>query len=221
MRLAVVAATGGVGRHLVDQALAAGHSVTALVRNPANLHVSVPAAAVDLAAPDAAVLREALVGQDAVLSCLGPRGSGEYGIVEPGTRAIVTAMQDAGCRRIVAVSGLGVSTVPTPSRPHPPRREPGAGLWNQYVATPLGRRVLGNHFVDVAMMEHVLRTSGLDWTTIRPPYLSDGPVTGRYRVAMGHGVPRGVRLSRADVAHLMLRVLEDPATFGQAVGAAN
>jgi putative NADH-flavin reductase len=221
MKLAIVAATGGVGRHLVDQAQAAGHTVTALVRNPANLHVSVPAVAVDLAAPDAAVLREALVGQDAVLSCLGPRGTGEYGIVEPGTRAITEAMHDAGCRRIVAVSGLGVSTVPTPSRPDPPRREPGAGLWNQYVATPLGRRVLGAHFVDVAMMEHVLRTSGLDWTAIRPPYLSDGPATGRYRIAMGHGVPWGVRLSRADAAHLMLRVLDDPAMVGQAVGAAN
>ncbi|WP_454854086.1 NAD(P)-dependent oxidoreductase [Promicromonospora soli] len=221
MKLAIVAATGGVGRHLVDQALAAGHSVTALVRTPAKLHRPVPAVATDLAAPDAAVLREALVGQDAVLSCLGPRGTGEYGIVEPGTRALVTAMHDAGCRRIVAVSGLGVSTVPTPSLPNPPRREPGAGLWNQYVATPLGRRVLGAHFVDVAMMEHVLRTSGLDWTAVRPPYLSDGPVTGRYRTAIGHGVPRGVRLSRGDAAHLMLRVLDDPATIGQAVGAAN
>jgi putative NADH-flavin reductase len=221
MKLAIVAATGGVGRHLVDQALTAGHSVTALVRNPARLHVKVPAVAVDLAAPDTAVLREALVGQDAVLSCLGPRGTGEYGIVEPGTRTLTQAMHDAGCRRIVAVSGLGVSTVPTPSRPNPPRREPGAGLWNQYVATPLGRRVLGAHFVDVAMMEHVLRTSGLDWTTIRPPYLSDGPATGRYRIAIGHGVPWGVRLSRADTAHLMLQVLDDPATIGQAVGAAN
>ena len=221
MKLAIVAATGGVGRHLVDQALEAGHSVTALVRNPAKLHVQVPATAVDLATPDTTALREALVGQDAVLSCLGPRGTGEYGIVEPGTRALARAMHEAGCRRIVAVSGSGVSTVPTPSRPNPPRREPGAGLWNRYIATPLGRRVLGAHFVDVAMMEHVLRTSGLDWTAVRPPYLSDGPMTGRYRTAVGHSVPGGVRLSRADTAHLMLRVLDNPAMIGQAVGAAN
>ncbi|MFC8797864.1 NAD(P)-dependent oxidoreductase [Promicromonospora sp. NPDC057138] len=221
MRLAVVAATGGVGRHVVDQALAAGHSVTALVRTPANVHQPVRAVAVDLAAPDPAVLRDALVDQDAVLSCLGPRGKGEYGIVEPGTIALTQAMREAGCRRIVAVSGSGVSTIPTPSRPNPPRREPGAGLYNRYFATPLGRRMLGAHFVDVAMMEHVLRTSGLDWTTVRPPYLSDGPVTGRYRTAVGHSVPGGVRLSRADTAHLMLRVLDDPTTIGQAVGAAN
>jgi putative NADH-flavin reductase len=221
MRLAVVAATGRIGRHVVDQALAAGHSVTALVRNPANLHLSIPASAVDLTAPDPTVLRDALTGQDAVLSCLGPRGIGEYGIVEPGTRALTRAMHDAGCRRIVAVSGSGVSTVPTPSRPNPPRREPGAGLWNRYIATPLGRRVLGAHFVDVAMMEHVLRTSGLDWTAVRPPYLNDGPVTGRYRTAIGHNVPGGIRLSRADTAHLMLRVLDDPLMIGQAIGAAN
>ena len=220
MKLTIVAATGGVGGHVLRQALDAGHTVTAVVRRPASLPVAVPAATVDLAKPDVDAL-DAAVGQaDAVISALGPRGRGEIGIVTPGTREIVDAMQRTGTRRLVAVSGAGVSTVPTPDRPHPPRREPGAGWVNRYVNTPLARRVLGEHFVDVAMMEHVLRESSLDWTAIRAPLLTDGPLTRRYRTARGRNVRRGFRLSRADTAHLMLEALDEPDTHRSAIAAA-
>ncbi|MBO0772059.1 MAG: NAD(P)H-binding protein, partial [Actinobacteria bacterium] len=37
MKLAIIAATGGVGRELLQQAVAAGHDVTAVVRNPGRL----------------------------------------------------------------------------------------------------------------------------------------------------------------------------------------
>ena len=153
MHLTVVGATGGIGRHVVDQARAAGHTVLAAVRNPANLPPELPAVTVDLADVDPEALRLAVRGADAVISCLGPRARHEYGVVARGTEAIITAMQDTGRRRIVAVSAAGVSTVPTPSRPNPPRRERGAGWYNQYFATPLVRRALGSHFVDVATME--------------------------------------------------------------------
>lgn len=220
MRLTVFAATGGVGSRVVEQALAAGHEVTAVVRTPQAVSAEVPVVAADLTDPDPAALADAVAGADAVLSGLGPRGRAEIGIVAPGTRAIVDAMQTAGTRRLVAVSGAGVSTVPTPSRPHPPRREPGAGWMNRYVNTPLARRLLGEHFVDVAMMEHVLRESGLDWTAVRAPFLTDGPLTGRYRRADERNVRRGVRLSRADTAHFMLRAAGDPGTIRRAVAVA-
>ena len=143
MKLTIVAATGGVGGHVLRQALHAGHTVTAVVRRPASLSIAVPAATVDLANPDVDALDDAVGQADAVISALGPRGRGEIGIVAPGTKEIVAAMQRTGTRRLVAVSGAGVSTVPTPDRPNPPRREPGAGWVNRYVNTPLARRVLG------------------------------------------------------------------------------
>jgi hypothetical protein len=46
------------------------------------------------------------------------------------------------------------------------------------------------------------------------------PLTGRYRTVVGGNVPRGYSISRADTAHAMLAVLDDPATFDRAVGVA-
>jgi uncharacterized protein YbjT (DUF2867 family) len=70
-------------------------------------------------------------------------------------------------------------------------------------------------------MEDVLRESDLDWTVSRPVRLTDKPLTGTYRTAYGQNVRRGLLISRADVAHCMLRVLDEPETFGQTVGIAN
>ncbi|MDQ5850514.1 MAG: SDR family oxidoreductase, partial [Chloroflexota bacterium] len=60
-----------------------------------------------------------------------------------------------------------------------------------------------------------------DWTVIRPPRLTDKPLTGRYRTAYGRNLRRGVFVSRADVAQLMLRVLDQPQAIKQAIGIAN
>ena len=220
MHLTVIGATGGIGRQVVDQARTAGHTVRAAVRNPANLHRELPAVTVDLGDADPKALRLAVQGSDAVISSLGPRARHEYGIVARGTEAIIAAMLDTGSRRIVTVSAAGVSTVRTPNRPHPPKRERGAGWYNRYLATPLVRRALGSHFVDLAMMEELLRASGLDWTAVRPPYLTDTPMTGRYRTALERNVRRGIRISRADVAHFILSTLEQPATVGKAIAVA-
>jgi len=70
-------------------------------------------------------------------------------------------------------------------------------------------------------MEDVLRDSGLDWTAVRPPKLTDKPLTATYRTAIGRNIPGGWSISRADVAQCMLRVLEQPETFRQAVGLAD
>lgn len=117
MQITIFAATGGVGRHLVEQALQAGHQVTAAVRSPQALDRDLPVVAVDLSDPDPTALIRAVSGADAVLSGLGPRKKTEVGIVTPGTRAIVTAMEASGTKRLVVVSGAGVSTAPTPIRP--------------------------------------------------------------------------------------------------------
>jgi len=92
MKITIIAATGGVGRQLVGQALASGHDVTAVARNPAKLPPDVLAAgtarviAADLARPDPQVLESAVAGADAVLSALGPHNNSDAGIAAPGTR---------------------------------------------------------------------------------------------------------------------------------------
>jgi putative NADH-flavin reductase len=223
MKLTIFAATGGIGRQLLEQAVAAGHQVTAVVRNPGKLSVpgDVRVVTADLADADPAALEAAVEGADAVLSGLGPRSRSEAGIASRGTRAIVQAMQATGVRRIVVVSAAPISTVPSPGRPRPPRHDPGEGFLMRHLLSPLAKAMFGEHYADLALMEDILRDSGLDWTVIRPPRLTDKPPTGRYRTAYGRNLRRGVVVSRADVAQLMLRVLDQPHAIKQAIGIAN
>ena len=221
MKLTIFAATGGIGRQAFDQAVAAGHDVTAVVRNPGKLAGQARIVRADLAAPDPAVLEAAVDGADAVLSGLGPRSMSEAGIASAGTRAIVAAMQAAGTRRIVVVSAAPISTVPSPARPNPPKHDPGDGFFMRHVFSHIAKTAFRKHYADLALMEDILADSGLDWTVVRPPRLTDKPLTGSYRTALGRNIRGGFLVSRADVAHLMLRVVEQPETIKQAIGMAS
>jgi putative NADH-flavin reductase len=220
MKLTVCAATGRIGGHVLDQALAAGHDVTALVRDPSALATPVPAVVADLTVGAPESLEPAIAGSDAVVSGLGPRTSAEAGVASRGTRAIVEAMHTTGVRRLVVVSAAPIGTVPSPARPRPPRHDPGDGPMMRYLAGPLLKRALRRPYADLAVMEDVVRTSGLDWTIVRPPRLTDRPLTGAYRTALGRNVRGGSQVARADVAHLMLDVLDRPETIGHTIGVA-
>jgi putative NADH-flavin reductase len=221
MKLTIFAATGGIGRQALEQAVAEGHEVTAAVRNPKTLSREIPAITVDLEGPDPAVLEHAVEGADAVLSCLGPRSSSETGIASRGTQAIVRAMQETGVRRIVVVSAAPISTVPSPGRKEPPRHDPGDGFFMRNLFSPLTKAALRKPYADLALMEDIIRDSGLDWTVVRPARLTDKPLSAAYRTAYGRNLRRGFLVSRADVAHLMLSVLQQPETIGQTIGIAN
>lgn len=220
MRLTIVAATGGIGRQALEQAVGAGHDVTAVVRNPATLTRDVRVVTADLAAPDQSALESGVRGADAVLSGLGPRSASETGVVSRGTRAVVEAMKATDVRRIVVISAAPISTVSSPGRPAPPAHDPGDGFFMRHLLSPLTKAALRRPYADLALMEDVLRESGLDWTIVRPPRLTDGPLRGTYRTALGRNLHRGLTISRADVADLMLQVLDRPETIAQAVGVA-
>ena len=221
MKITIFGATGGIGGQAVRQAVAAGHDVTAAVRHPGRLADGVRAVQVDLDAPDQGALVTAVAGADAVLSGLGPRSLAETGIASRGTRAIVAAMQAAGARRLIVVSAAPIGTVPSPARPHPPRHDPGEGFFTRHVAVPAIKMLLRKPYADLALMEDAVTGSGLDWTIVRPPRLTNRPLTGSYRTAYGRNLKRGLIISRADVAHLMLRLIAEPGSIGQTVGIAS
>jgi len=221
MKLTIIAATGGVGRELLEQALDAGHDVTAVVRNPGKLSREVRAVTTDLTAPDPAALESAVAGADAVLSGLGPRSNSDAGIAWRGTRAIVAAMRATGVRRIVVISAAPVSTVPSPGRPNPPKYDAGDGFFMRHLFGKIASARFGKVYADLVLMEDLLVDSGLDWTVVRPPQLTDKPLTGTYRTAYGQNIRGGWSVPRADVAHLMLRVLGQPETIHQTIGIAS
>jgi putative NADH-flavin reductase len=200
--------------------------VTAVVRDPARLpptRARVVTADLALADPAAlqAALQAAIDGADAVLSGLGPRSKADVGVAGQGTRAIIAAMGAAGVRRIVVVSAAPIATVPSPGRPEPPKYDPGDGFLIRHLADPILKLALRENYADLAQMEDELRGSSLDWTAVRPPRLTDRPVTGTYRTARDRNLRHGLFISRADVAHCMLRVLDQPETFGHPVALAN
>ena len=184
MKLTIIAATGGVGRELLEQAVAAGHDVTAVVRNPGKLSRKVRAITADLAAPDPAALESAVAGADAVLSGLGPHSNSNAGIASQGTPAIVAAMKGrrrAPHRRGQRRAGQHRAHAPAaPARPNTTREtDSSCGTYSATSQTrgsarssPTSRR-----------WKTSFAESGLDWTVIRPPQLTGKPLTGTYRTA--------------------------------------
>ncbi|MFI1939367.1 NAD(P)-dependent oxidoreductase [Streptomyces purpureus] len=209
MELTVFGATGGVGQQIVRQALEAGHRVTAVVRDPARFSVTGPGLEVfraDLRDPQE--LRGAVAGRDAVLSGLGAPGRKTDGITTRLTRAVVGAMEAERVRRLVVVSAAPVIETPAD--------EP--LIDRMFVAVV--RAALKEVYADLRVMEGELATSATDWTAVRPPRLTDGPRTGVYRKAVGANPRSGRSIARADVAHAMLALLDDPAALKQGVGVA-
>jgi putative NADH-flavin reductase len=211
MKVTVFGATGRIGEQVVRQALDAGHKVTAVVRDPARFHLSDPALEV-VAVPgltDPEVLRPALEGSAAVISGVGPRGRKDGPVASSATRGILRAMEATGVRRFVAVSAVPVGPVPE-----------GESFVNRRILLPFISAFAREVYADLAAMEDEIRRSTTEWTIVRPPKLVNKPLSGKYRTRVGGNVPRGYSISRADVAHAMLAMLDDPTMVRQAVGIA-
>lgn len=209
MKLTVFGATGGTGQEIVRQALASGHEVTAVVRDPARLTVrggGLEVFRADLADPGA--VRPAVAGRDAVLSGLGARSRKDAGITARLTRTVLGAMESEGVRRLLVVSAGPVGPEPE-----------GAGLLDR-AARSLISGLLKDVYADLREMEAELARSTTDWTSVRPPRLQNKPLTGSYRTVVGGFPVKGRFIARADVAHAMLAMVDDPGTVKQGVGVA-
>ncbi|WP_406862530.1 NAD(P)H-binding protein [Streptomyces sp. HUAS MG47] len=211
MRLTVFGATGGIGREVAGQALAAGHQVTAVVRDPARFALTgerLEVVRADLSDPES--LRPAVAGRDAVLSGLGARNRADAatGVAARLTRSVLAAMEAEGTRRLLVVSAAPLAATP-PDEPLLDR-----------IAVMAVRAALKDVYADLRVMEEELARSATDWTSVRPPKLGDKPLTGTYRTVVGANPRSGRSIGRADVAHAMLAMVSDPATVKQPVGVA-
>ncbi len=201
MKVIVFGATGSVGREIVTQALADGFFVTAFSRDPQRLslqHARLQFAQGDVR--DAAEVRAAVAGHDAVICALGAGLKGD--LRAPGTLNIITAMQHHGVRRLVCLSTLGVGD----SAVH-------LNFYWKYIMFGL---LLRRAFRDHVAQEHHVVASGLDWTLVRPSAYTDGP----RRNAVQHGFgPEKRRLdltiARADVAAFTLTTLKKRLYLGR------
>jgi putative NADH-flavin reductase len=202
MRLLVLGATGGIGRAVVAQANARGHHVTAFVRSPQKMAASSTVLAIVEGDPrDASQLEKALPGCDAVVSTLGPPlpFTGRTTIMGGAAGATVQAMENAGVRRLVIISG----DLQFPS---------GGPPW-------LLRATLLRHLVDdQAELERRTQASALDWTIVRPSRLTNGELTSAYRSEVGRMPAAAKAISRSDVAHFLVGAAESGGHVREIIG---
>lgn len=202
MRITVFGATGSVGRHVVEQALAAGHEVTAYTRDAARVTTQDERLRVvegDVLDPRG--VQAAMEGVDAVVIALGDGRKGN--VRAEGTRTVIDAMRCSGVRRLVCNSTLGVGE----------SRGNLNFVW-KYVMFGL---LLRGAYADHVRQEELVRESGLDWTIVRPGAFTDGPSTGDYRSGFGGDERATLKISRADVAGFLVGQVGDDAHLHDAV----
>jgi putative NADH-flavin reductase len=210
MKLLIIGGTGGTGKQVIKQALEEGHEVTALVRTPGKVKITnarlriVKGNVLDLASVQLAVR-----GQEAVLSVLGHKKFFiKTNILSEGTKNIIEAMEQEGVDRFICVTSLGIGD----SRFK-------LGLYYTLFVIPF---IVFFYFRDKEKQEKLIRASKLNWTIVRPGQLINTKKTGRYK----HGPNVGSyiltkMISRANVAHFMLRQLQDETYSRKAVGVTN
>jgi uncharacterized protein YbjT (DUF2867 family) len=206
MKVLVIGATGGTGRHALRKLLERGHEVTAWVRRPSALPQDIPSDRLRVVtgeARDAGSLDRAVAGQDAVLVAFGPRSLKKDDVQEALYRNLIAAMNTHGVRRIVNLSAWGLNNdgAVTPS------------LFFKYVIRPV---FLRHVFADKRRAEALLTASGLDYVNVQPGRLLDAPARGGVRASLdGRGLQP--RMTRDDLAEFMVDQVENDQWLGRSV----
>jgi len=195
MKIAIFGASGGLGLSVVEQALSAGHVVSALARTPSKIGIQHPSLSLyqgDVLDKDA--VKKTIAGQQAVISVLGPSRPVVPGMMEIAAKNIIAGMQTDGIRRLISTTGAGVRD---------PQDQP---KLIDHVMKTLLTLLAGDVLRDSVANVQVIQASELDWTIVRFPRLLDGAFTGKYRVGY-LGEDAGWQISRADGADFVLKEL--------------
>ncbi|WCT09836.1 NAD(P)-dependent oxidoreductase [Mucilaginibacter jinjuensis] len=197
MNIFIAGANGGIGRHALEQALQAGHHVTALVRNPAKLplvHPNLHIVTGDIMRLETFVPE--MENQDVVVSALGVN-SGMFNdkpttLYSQGNANLLMAMEQYHVKRIYCISASALEISPV------------IPWYARFAAKYIVQKLLKYMYADQRIMESTVKKSNVEWTIMRPPQLTDGPLTGNYRVAINRFLKNCLKISRADVAHFMI-----------------
>ncbi|MDZ4669253.1 MAG: SDR family oxidoreductase [Phototrophicales bacterium] len=192
MKIAIFGGTGKTGKHLVLEALNAGHDVTILARTPSKLGIEHPALQIiqgDLA--NVSAIETTIAGADVVMSVLGPTPKQTPFAISTGITNILTAMKKHGVNRLVISAGAGVGD---------PNDKP---KFVDRLAKVALKTLSKQAYEDMNRVVEIIKASDVQWTVIRVPMLTDQPKKNKIR--MGYlGGDVGIRLSRADMAEFML-----------------
>lgn len=205
MDIAIFGASGRTGLPLLEQALAAGHHVTALVRTPAKIPFAHPQLTIiqgdvgDRSAVEQTITPTTQV----VVVLLAPSKSSPVDLLPRAAEHILTTMQQRHISRLIWMTGAGV---PAPEdRPQLPDR------LIKFALKTLSGSILEQ---SEAAVDKV-RSSDREWVVVRAPMLIDGPRKHTLRAGWV-GVGTGIQLVRADGAAFILDQLSDATYVGKA-----
>jgi putative NADH-flavin reductase len=195
VNIIIFGASGATGHQLVKQALAQGHVVTAFVRNAQRLKIRHPhLKVIEGDVVNYLLVEYAIRDKDAVLSALGASSPFKYDpAIVNGVGNIIGAMKANSVRRFVYMSFAGVKE----SRQQ-------AGFVIKYLTPKILRTEIEGH----EERENMIKQSGLQWTIVRSPTLTNGKRRASFR--SGENIKSEgfiVAISRADVAEFMLSQL--------------
>jgi putative NADH-flavin reductase len=206
MNIAIFGASGATGTLLTQRSLAAGYEVTALLRRPEEFPLSNQVRVVQGSAFDLNSVRKTVEGADAVLSALGANSLKKEDVLERAVPQIIAAMQETvseskPVRRIIVLGSAGALPASLDKQP----------AWRRWIVQNVVYKTVLKYPVASQISQwNELSHSGLDWTMVMPPMLTNGAAHGVYRVD-GDALPRnGGRISRADVADFMMRQIDNP-----------
>jgi len=195
-KIIVFGATGGTGSQVVAQALNQGLEVTVFARNPEKLNGTKQKVHIckgDVL--DVGAVSKAIKGHDAVICTLGAPAKDKTSLRELGTTNIIRGMRNHGVKRLICQTSLGYAD-----------SEEVLPWHMKYLIVPF---ILKNAFKDHELQESVIDKSGLDWTIVRPGNMTNGELTGKYKHGFEPTAKIKLKVSRNDVAHFMLRQVED------------
>jgi putative NADH-flavin reductase len=192
MKIAIFGASGRTGILTVYQALNKGHLVTAFARKPSSVtiqHKNLQVVQGDILEYDK--VKQAVEGQDVIISALGVESRKPTTVLSEGTRNILQAMAECKVSRFICMSSAGILGND-------------AGILFGKIIMPL---FLKQVFIDKVRQMKIIQETNFDWVIVRPTGLTDAPKTGKYKITMGPPVSH--RIPRADVADFMLKLITD------------
>jgi putative NADH-flavin reductase len=201
-KIILFGASGGTGKLVIEQALIAGHQITAIVRNPEDIdlkHQNLEIIKGDIF--KISTFENAMKNKDLVVSCLGVQKNSPTTVYSVGIKNIINMMQHHSLNRIICLSA-GAVIVP-----------PKGSFMTKFFIKNILQKIYKNLYSDMLLMEEILKSTTMNYIIIRPPWLRNSKFTGIYRTAINEHLDNPTKISRADLADFIVNQISDTKTF--------
>jgi len=208
MNILLFGATGDTGKEVLLQALEQGHYITAVVRNPTKINLQSDRLNIVQGDVLTSNIDFAFIEQDAVICCLGAPANNARTLRSEGTKNIIDAMKKANMNRLICQTSLGFDDSTEVLKC--------TSFFFKKIVVPY---ILKSTFSEHSLQEKAIKQSGLNWTIVRPGNLTNGKRTEKYKSTFSYSdTTLKIKISRSDVAHLLLKQLSTNDNFQKTIG---